>query len=593
MPGKQASRRVRSFLFAKAPFLAPTRDALLKAFDRKRETLEHSAGDPKALRDGREQNGERFDLPQDDRDLLIHRAVFYYRGDVAPAWRDLLRNGFSEPARQRYFGKAASKSHVPTSVMDSVSSEVEILTLMHQGPRAFDAIKGHVDRSYAGIASLKCMSADDFTMPVYYCVPDGKGWFILTRGQILLFTDFRTLRVLGWSMQPDRNYSSLTIRSLCTHVFAEHGIPSVLQFECGIWKSSTLIKGRDPAPFEFTEVIHGMREFGIRFIHSIRPRSKTVERVGGLLQDLMEAEPGYCGRNERVDAPESLRKQMAEVEARKVDPSRYFYSYDDWHRRFGEIVDQYNATPQQGKILRGMSPDRALSEYADQADPPMLLSAGLRYLLSHDKRPAKVTLNGITFQVGKQKFNYRGNEIAHLVGKDVLAWFDPENPEALVITDMQRRNPITVERANEVSALECVTDPESGRLAQALRRIEGQASYMKARFTAVKSKFPMPQRRVLADAHSVQLGQKIDKQETARQEKTVRVDRMRRQAQRMEIPAVMVDDDPETRRGLELMAEAECEHQRGRGKEPAAANVYQLDPDKVFTPDSDKEGTES
>ena len=593
MPAKRAARRVRSFLFAKAPFLAPTQDAMLKAFNRKREALESSAGNPKALRDGREQNGERFDLPQDDLDRLIHRAVFYYRGDVAPAWRDLVSNGFSEPVRQRYFGKAASKSHVPTSVMDSVSSEVEILTVMHQGPRAFDSIRGHVDRSYEGIASLKCMSADDFTMPVYMWVPDGKGWFILTRGQILLFTDFRTLRILGWSMQPDRNYSSLTIRSLCTHVFAEHGLPSVIQFERGIWESSTLIKGRDPAPFEFTEVIQGLREFGIKFIHSIRPRSKTVERIGGLVQDLMEAEPGYCGRNERVDAPESLRKQMAEVEARKAHPSHHFYSYDDWHQRFGQIVDQYNAASQEGKILAGLSPDKALSEFADQDDPPMLLTAGLRYILAHDKRVSKVTLNGITFQVGKQKFNYRGKEIAHLVGHDVLAWFDPENPEALVVTDMQRRNPITVGRSLQVPALECVTDPDSGRLAQELRRVEGQASYMKARFTAVKSKFPMPRRRAIADARTLQLGNLIEEQKTARQEKTVRVDRMRRQAQRMEIPAVMVDDDPETQRGLELLAEAERDHQRGCGQQPAAVHTYQLDPNKVFTPKPAKNGDET
>ena len=416
MPAKRAARQVRSYLFAKAPFLAPTRDALLKALDRKLEALEKHCGDAKALRDGREDNGERFDLPDDDRDRLIHRAVFYYRGDVAPAWCDLLYVGFSEAVRQRYAGKAASKSHVPTSIMESVGAEVEILTVMHQGPRAFDSIKGHVDRSYEGIAALKCMSADDFTMPVYYYVPDGKGWFILTRGQILLFTDFRTLRILGWSMQPDRNYSSLTIRSLCTHVFAEHGVPSVIQLERGIWLSSTLLKGRDPAPFEFSEVVQGLREFGIKFIHSIRPRSKTVERIGGLVQDLMEAEPGYCGRNERVDAPESLRKQMAEVEARKEHPSHYFYSFEQWHARFGEIVDQYNAAPQEGKILAGLSPDAALAKFADADDPPMQFSAGLRYLLAHDKQQRRVTLNGITFQVGKQKFNYRGD------GNRALGW---------------------------------------------------------------------------------------------------------------------------------------------------------------------------
>jgi hypothetical protein len=212
--------------------------------------------------------------------------------------------------------------------------------------------------------------------------------------------------------------------------------------------------------------------------------------------------------------------------------------------------------------------------------------------LAHDKRPAKVTLDGVRFKIGKQRFHYLGNEIAHLVGQDVLAWFDPENPETLVVTDMQRRNPICVARAKEVSALECVTDPDSGRLAQELRRVAGQASYMKARFTAVKSKFPMPQRRALADVRTLQLGQQIEEQKTAQQEKTVRVDRMRRQAHRMEIPAVMIDDDPETQRGLELLAEAERDHQRGRGKEPAPAKVYQLDPNNVFTPKPAKESDE-
>jgi hypothetical protein len=303
-----------------------------------------------------------------------------------------------------------------------------------------------------------------------------------------------------------------------------------------------------------------------------------------MLQDLMEAEPGYCGRNERVDAPESLRKQMAEVEARKVHPSRYFHSYDDWHRRFGEIVNQYNADPQQGRILGGLSPDRALSEFADQDDPPMLFSAGLRYRLALDKRPVRLTLNGITIQVAKQKFNYRGAEIAHLVGQEVMAWFDPENPEALVVTDMKRRNPICVARSNEVSALECLTDPDSGRLAQELRRVEGQASYMKARFTAVKSQFPMPRRRTVADAHALQLGQQIEEQKTARKEKTVNVDRMRNQARKMDIPAVMVDDDPETRRGLELMAEAERDHQRDQEKSKA----YHLDPTIEFHPKGDE-----
>jgi hypothetical protein len=560
MEPKRAARRVRQFLFRRASFLAPSRDALLKAFERRLARFEEAGGDVNAFRDRRESNGQPFELPEDDRDLLIHRSVFFYRGDVATAWRDLLKQGFSELVRTRYITDPARKSYVPRNVMESVGAEVEILTVMHQGPRAFDAIRGHVDRSYEGISSLKCMTADDFTMPVYFFVPDGRGWFTLTRGQILIFSDFRSLRILGWSMQPDRNYSSLTIRSLCTHVFAEHGVPSVIQFERGIWESSALIKGRDPAPLEFTEVVQGLREFGIKFIHSIRPRSKTIERIGGLLQDRMEAEPGYCGRNEREDAPECLRKQMAAVSARNAHPSQSFYSFDEWQARFGQIVADYNAAPQGGRILGGLSPDEAFAKNADNENPPMQFSAELRYLLAHDKRTLPVTLNGLTLQVGKQRFNYRGKEIAHLVGQKVLAWFDPENPERLVVTDMQRRNPICVERSSDVSALECVTDPESGRLGRELKRVEDQASYMKARFAAVKAKFPMPQRGVVTDAQTVSLGRQIAEKRAEQQTRAVKVARVRDQARRLDIPAVMVGDDPETCEAIKLMAEAEREN---------------------------------
>ena len=178
--------------------------------------------------------------------------------------------------------------------MDSVAPEVEILTVMHQGPRAFDAIKGHVTRSYDGISSLQCISGDDFTLNTYFYVPDGQGWFQLTRGQVILFIDFRSLRILGWALEPRKSYSSLTIRSLCTHVFGEFGVPEILYFERGLWKNATLLKGKTD-PFDFTEISQGLREFGIKFIHAIRPRTKAVERVGGMFQDIAEAEPGYCG----------------------------------------------------------------------------------------------------------------------------------------------------------------------------------------------------------------------------------------------------------------------------------------------------------
>jgi hypothetical protein len=103
----------------------------------------------------------------------------------------------------------------------------------------------------------------------------------------------------------------------------------------------------------------------------------------------------------------------------------------------------------------------------------------------------------------------------------------------------------------------------------------------------------MPQRRALADVRTLQLGQQIEEQKTALKAKPVRFDRMRRQAKRMNIPAVMVDDDPETQRGLDLMAEAEREHRGGGKQEAATPKVYQLKPGKMFTPKPGKNGDES
>jgi hypothetical protein len=560
-PEKNAARRVRQFLLARASFLAPSRDALWVAFKRKIKALEREGGDIKALRDRREDNGPKYELPENDRDLLIHRAVFTYRGDIAPAWRDLLRTGFSPAVIERYAGKAVSKSHVPASVRDSVGPEVEIMTAMARGPRAFDAIKGHVTRSYEGISSMQAVSGDDFTMNTYFYIPDGKGWFELTRGQVILFIDFGSLRILGWALEPRKSYSSLTIRSLCTHIFGEFGMPEILYFERGIWKSATLLKGQKE-PFGFTEISQGLREFGVTFKHAIRPRTKVVERVGGLFQDIAESEPGYCGRDERRDAPETLRPQMAEVEARKVHPSKYFYSYEQWNDRIGKLVEQYNTEVQQGHILAGMSPDQAFEANMSKENPPKQFHAALRYLLAHDKRMTRVTLNGVTVQIGKNKFNYRGQEIAHLVGREVLVWFDPENPETVVVTNPDRTNPICVTRSQNPNALESLIAPSSGTLARELARVEHQASYMKTRFNVVKAKFLLPQRQLLWTAQmdrAIDLGAQIasgkseisDRQAQTRRRTAANKDKARRQ----NIPAALVDDDEQSRRAMELLGD--------------------------------------
>jgi hypothetical protein len=531
-PEKSAARRVRQFLSARASFLAVSRDALLKAFNRKLDALQRQAGDVKALRDGRAENGERFELPENDRLALINRAARHYDDNLTRAWRDLLtmKDGFSREVVERYGGTKASKSYVPESVRDLLSETVRIQAALHRNKRKFlDDEGGHVTRSYEGISSLQCIQGDDFTMPCYHYIPDGQGWYKLTRGQVLLFNDFGSQRILGKALEPHKSYSSLTIRSLITNMCGEFGTPEAFYFERGIWESSALLKGKTD-PFTFAEISQGMREFNIKFMHAQRARTKLIERIGGILQDMMEAEPGYCGRDERRDLPDRTRRQKAEVEARKTHPSKYFYSLEQWNTRLDELIRQYNAEPQQGIVLGGMSPDMAFKERMNANNPPSQFPAGLRYLLANDKRLAYVTMNGVTVQIGKKKFNYKGREIAHLVGREVLLWFDPENPEIITVTNPDRTNPICVTRSENPNALESLVDPESGTLGREMSRIEGQASSVKTLYSVLKAQFPLPQRQMLATAQAVELGAEITAQKTEITERQTRQRRQRSQA---------------------------------------------------------------
>ena len=73
-------------------------------------------------------------------------------------------------------------------------------------------------------------------------------------------------------------------------------------------------------------------------------KAKIVERVIGALQDLMEGEPGYCGRNEQTERFERFYKLKAACEAGRLDPRDHFYTFEQWEARLGEICEDYNRT---------------------------------------------------------------------------------------------------------------------------------------------------------------------------------------------------------------------------------------------------------
>jgi hypothetical protein len=495
-----------------APFLAESPNALRVALKRKYDRWVASDRNAAVLSDGRKEHSGFHRAPElstEDRDALIAHAVLNCDGRVSQAWREMAeRHALSEGLLGHYLTNPVSKSHCPSRIRDAVKHEVAMMEDIHHGPRQDKLNGAHLSRDWSGVASMDWMCCDDQTPEVYFYVPDGKGWFTLLRGQCLLMIDVRSLRVLGFALQPERNYNAHSIRTLITHVCDEHGLPRKgFYFERGIWQSSRLLKGNpDADPFSWGETELGLRSLGLRFVHSRLPRSKPVERVIGALQDLCEGEPGYVGPDEKREKFERVQKSKLQVEARKMHPSGHFFSLDEWVSRLDDICDLYNSTVQNGKMTAGFSPDEAFSRFARADDPPTKLPASCRYLLAHHKRPLNVTSNGITLRFGKQVYNYRNEATGRLRGQTVLAWFNPELPGILTVTDMNRKNAFCVARSQDVPAM----DAPAELLEQEMERIAAHQSYARVRYRMLKSKYATPFRRVVMDEATAELGTQIE-----------------------------------------------------------------------------------
>src|SRR5207245_575223 len=102
----------------------------------------------------------------------------------------------------------------------------------------------YIERYWEAVPAMAWYCMDDATLPIYFYIPDGNGWFTLLRGQFLLAIDTRTTCILGYALMPERSYNARVIRSLVTRVCDEYGLPRKgFYFERGIWENSKILKG--------------------------------------------------------------------------------------------------------------------------------------------------------------------------------------------------------------------------------------------------------------------------------------------------------------------------------------------------------------
>jgi hypothetical protein len=506
---KKVRRRMVDFLFDAVPGIARNRESLRKILERKLALWRAGGRIPAACEDQRHTKSGRkgVALPQEDLDKIEGHAVLFCGGRVAQAFRELKRKGeLSETVLSGFIANPSRKSYVPRRITQAVSPNVALLDDIHHGPRRAKLNGAHIDRDWSNVFAMDWFQGDDLTAPVYYYEPDGRGWFNLLRGQVLVMIDLRSLCIVSYVLISAAQYNALAIRSLITRTCDEHGLPlRGFYFEQGIWKSSKILTG-SKAPFSNGEVEKGLRDLGLEFKHAKLPRAKPVERVLGAIQNWMERCPGYAGRDERHDNYERFERLKKDVASRKVDPRECLFSTDEWNEHLASICDDYNKEPQEGKMLNGMSPEEAFEKLRRADNPPIRLGPQVRYLLAHHRRPIRVTRNGIRLEFGRHTFIYRNEETGRLIGRQVLAFFDPENPDMITVTDLARRNPFAVERVESVPAL--AATPEE--MAAAMASVNAHNGYAKAHYRVLKAKFQPVFRRNIVGTEAAELGTAIE-----------------------------------------------------------------------------------
>jgi hypothetical protein len=560
---KAVKRAVIKFLCQNASFLGKSGKGIGLQFDRKLARWIAGGRIPGAIADGRKRNPGRPapELSEEEKRALIAKSL-RSGGGIAQAWREMREKGLvNSRLSQHYTVTPASKSYVPHRVRKLLTAKVKALRVHHHGPRAAKLNGAYINRDPSTFCSGDWFQADDCTLPNYYYTENDEGVQII-RGQFLAMCDCRTTFILGYVLIPQRNYTAHHIRNLTTIVADSHGLPRKgFYYENGMWRNARLLHGRrDEINWHRTEM--GLRGLGLQFRHAKLPRGKVIERVFGLLQNYLEGEPGYAGRDERHDRFERVQKQISLVRAGKLEPSEFFLSQAEYLRRLGVIVERYNNERQEGKYCPGLSPKEAFEKFHGE-EPRIRLGPSSRHLLASHKMRVRCGRNGISFRFGKEQFTYKNYETGKLIGEEVIAWFNVESPSYISVTDL-KENPqslFSVEREIRIPGMDA--PPEV--LEAALAQNEAHEAYRTGLYRAVSQNFSTGFagrmfRQNLVDRRTAGIGEAMREQQTKikveRAKKAKRAAAIDRQAARLGIAPGAISNRPGAEEGVEQMTKA-------------------------------------
>lgn len=463
-------------------------------------------------------------------------------GRISQGYRELFEgtgaNGarLSEEFRERYcFDPRGAKSDVPAAIRAAVRPRIKATDAIHRGPKAARLSGPSFRRDWSNVFAGDSYSADDFTLNHPFIEWDEAGEFIfegrrfnLTRGQTLIFCDERSLRIPGYYLTPRPNYGAGTICAGINRICMDEAIGLPFRrflFERGAWKARAVKSAVDWARidqvFSKEGVEFGSRESGAGLpgiVHATTPKAKIIERIGGAVQSLMEGAPAYVGRNQRLDGPERTATAMARLRRLdqrckpERDPRKDFLTKEQFCAELEDVVRRFNAEPQNGKMLDGLSPEEGWKElHPSPRRAHRLLPESLRYLLSTEKAEVKVTDEGVKLvRRGQPARHYSGHRLGELIGEKVRVRFNSETPEMITVchlrSDPKELRPFSVSLDPSIPAIDATQqDFDRARGARQKFRQYGRDVYRviapRSNVTVLAENTGSPDVRRTAEAH--------------------------------------------------------------------------------------------
>jgi hypothetical protein len=354
------------------------------------------------------------------------------RLNKARAFRDLISDPeLSADAKRFMHGNYASKSYVPPSLREAFHSDAHTVALVSIGEHAAELAGPWTECDYANTPAGKAFTCDDMTANVYVWTewPNEQG-FIIVRPQILAAMDIGTTKWISVRaiMRSRGQYTKDDAWGLIGDVFDNYGLYKIAVLEGGIWQSN-VFKGHKTGIDDDIR-FGGLTSMGVQLIHARTPRAKIIECKFNDLQKAADRCIGYCGRDERHDLPEAVKKAKYDVDLGHAHPSKYFLHFKDYVKHITAVMEQLNNERGDGKVLRGMSPDEKFI-----ADNPQfrVMPDTAKYLYRSSYSIVLATANGVRVTIGSGKYivsyTYSAPELKEVRGRRVVVYWNDGNPD--------------------------------------------------------------------------------------------------------------------------------------------------------------------